>query len=44
MLSPVLAGGAVGTADGLSLVGRGILQMGHLLLTLKSRVRQLRHR
>lgn len=44
MLSAAPVGGAVGVADGLSFVGRGILQMGHLLLTLKSKVRQLRHR
>lgn len=44
MLSAAPAGGAVGATDGLSFVGRGILQMGHLLLTLRSRVRQLRHR
>lgn len=44
MLSAAPDGGAVGATDGLSFVGRGILQMGHLLLTLKSRVRQLRHR
>lgn len=44
MLVSAPTGGAVGAADGLSLVGRGILQMGHLLLTLRSRVRQLRHK
>lgn len=44
MLLSVLAEGAVGLVDDFSLVGRGILQMGHLLLTLRSRVRQLRHR
>lgn len=36
--------GALGCAAAFSLVGRGILQMGHLLLMLRSKLRQLRHR